>query len=468
MNRVSWLCAFALTVGVSPPVRAAMPAAEPRSAAEQRALAETFAPEFVFHPEEELFPCSPLLDTAAARSNGPVELANGSALGDNGTRVSEYLALSRADRFRAATVYYRVRPIAREGGTLVVEYWLYYLANRYAVRGGLVPFHLSDAHPHDLERVFVVIEPAPHAVRDGGPAYRIRSILASAHTAGIPDNRYSAPPGHHVGTPLQVLVERGSHAMALDIDRNLSFDAAIDSGGYRKLVWGIRDFGDTWAAYRPSYADARPSDAVLRLTLESDADETRTHGPNTGRYRLKPVSEIEERLPIESWSSADRVRIFGRVSLLKRIFGEVDSGQLLRPSAHADGRDSANPWRRVGASESGLMLGLTTINVPYSWMAGARHTWLNDSHWPDLQLDGTVLFPVSKKPVYEATVFQTYPIDVIARLMLGQAVRWDEQKRIESLWLVGVEWRVNRWRIRGMARNPHNRAWLEFRIFYLL
>lgn len=462
MNRVSWLCAFALTLGICPPVRAAV------SPAAQRALAETFAPELVFHPEEELFPCSPLLDTNPGRWMGPAELPQGVALGDNRARVAEYLSLSRADRFRAATVYYRVRPIAREGGTLVVEYWLYYLANAYAVRGGLVPFHLSGAHPHDLERVFVVLEPAPDAARAEGRAYRIRSVLTSAHTAGIPDNRYSVPPGHDLGTRLQVLVERGSHAMAPDIDRNLSFDAAIDGGGYRKLVWGIRDFGDTWAAYRPGYTDARPADDVLRLTFAGHAADGRPSGPNTGRYRLEPVGQLEDHLPIETWSSVDRVRIFGRTSLLKRMFGEVDSAQLLRPSMHAEGRANADPWRRVGASESGVMLGLTNINVPYSWMAGVRRAWLNDSRWPDLQLDGSVMFPVSRKPVYEATVFQTYPIDAVARFMVGEALRWDEQKRIEGVWLVGVEWRVNRWRVRGMARNLHNRAWPEFRIFYLL
>lgn len=447
---------LALLVALAAPADAATP--------DDRALAEAFAPVFVFHADETLFPCSPLLVTSPAwgATGVPPEAPDGRVLDDVERRVTEYLALPREDRLRAATVYYRVRTADEDRGPIVVEYWLYYLANHYSARGGIVPLRLSGEHPHDLERVFVILEPAP----DGADAaarlgYRARTIIASAHAGGVPDNRYTAPPGRAVPATTQVLVERGSHAMAPDIDGDLVFDPAADAAGYRKLIWGIRDTGHSWARYHPSYADPREASTVIRLGAA--IGDTRDAG-----YRLAPVADLEQPLDIDAWPEADRRRVLGSTYWLKGLFGEVDARQLLLPVAHAEGRREAGSWNRVASSDTALVAGFTNIISPFSPLIGVRHSWLTDSRWPDLQSELTAMFPPGQKATAEAAAFGTYPLDAITRLVTGVAIRYDEERNLIPIWMPGIEWRMSRWRFRTVFRNPHNDLWFDFRLYYLL
>ena len=448
------------------------PEARAMTPTEQRALAEAFAPEFVFHPDERFFPCSPLLltrhDLWPAPPGQPPEAEDGAMLEPIDKRMAEYLALPRAERLRAATVFFRVQPWGRDDGVVVVEYWLYYLANSYAVRKGLLPLHVSDEHAHDLERVFLVVEPVQNAGTSVGShhGYAVREILASAHTAGVPDNRYAAPPGQ-IPTPTQVLVELGSHAMATDIDANLSFDPARDARGYRKLVWGIRDSGDLWARYNPRYAAERPPGGSVRLRYSREGDGDPDGVSAASGYRLETVDELQGRLAIDHWSRDDRERLLGHTFWLKHWFGEVDARQLLQPDAHAVGRRPADSWRRLASNESGITLGFTNVNAPFSAVAGVRYAWFTDSLWPDLVLDGSAMIPAGHRVNYETTLFQTYPIDGISRFIVGEALRWDDGWRPRPIWLAGVEWRLNRWRIRGTARNPNSELWIDFRIYSL-
>ena len=42
---------------------------------------------------------------------------------------------------------------------VIVEYWFYYVYNTFTVRGGWLPYRVQDNHPHDLERVYLVLTP---------------------------------------------------------------------------------------------------------------------------------------------------------------------------------------------------------------------------------------------------------------------------------------------------------------------
>jgi hypothetical protein len=88
-------------------------------------------------------------------------------------------------------------------------------------------------------------------------AFRVERVVANAHDGSIPPNQYVARAGERLVPPLAVLVERGSHAMAPDINRDGRFTPADDSTVTTKLLWGIRDHGTTWGRYRASYMDLR-------------------------------------------------------------------------------------------------------------------------------------------------------------------------------------------------------------------
>src|SRR5262245_63108282 len=74
------------------------------------------------------------------------------------TRVAAYDALSMTDKLGRAALGYRVFSRAgRDQNEIVVEYWCYYVYNEFTVRGTWLPYCVRDNHPHDLERLYLVL-----------------------------------------------------------------------------------------------------------------------------------------------------------------------------------------------------------------------------------------------------------------------------------------------------------------------
>ncbi|GJM43266.1 MAG: hypothetical protein DHS20C21_01080 [Gemmatimonadota bacterium] len=125
----------------------------------------------------------------------------------------------------------------------VIEYYLYYVRDR-GITG----------HPHDIERVLVLVHES-----EG-----IFIVVGSAHDAQEPNNvsiaalpapseellEFLAEDGYPdlINTPnaaiehrIWVMVELGGHAMCPDMNKNASFDVGIDVSWHTEHMWGVRD-----------------------------------------------------------------------------------------------------------------------------------------------------------------------------------------------------------------------------------
>jgi hypothetical protein len=178
---------------------AALLAAPTLAADQAAAVARAFAPTLVFHPLEQYFPVSPMrrLGSGAVRSVarqvGEAETAP-AGLETWPTRVAAYGALPRSDKLHRAALGYRVFSRLDRGRVeIVVEYWCYYVYNEFTVRGTWLPYRVRDNHPHDLERLYLVLTPTDAASgaddadgeRWARRAFRIRSVVANAHDGSI-------------------------------------------------------------------------------------------------------------------------------------------------------------------------------------------------------------------------------------------------------------------------------------------
>ena len=125
------------------------------SAPQRAAIARAFAPTLVLHPLEEYFPISSMFPLGA--DTAPEAWS---------TRVSRYRALSLAEKLERTALGYRVFSRVQRGRTeVVVEYWCYYVYNSFTVRGGWLPYRVHDNHPHDLERLYLVLTPTDAVIR---------------------------------------------------------------------------------------------------------------------------------------------------------------------------------------------------------------------------------------------------------------------------------------------------------------
>ncbi len=85
------------------------------------------------------------------------------------SRVAGYRTLTLAEKLRRAALGYRVFSRVDGGQTeIVVEYWCYYVYNEFTVRGTWLPYRVRDNHPHDLERLYLVLTPTHAASSDDG------------------------------------------------------------------------------------------------------------------------------------------------------------------------------------------------------------------------------------------------------------------------------------------------------------
>lgn len=455
-----------------------------------------FAPTLVFHPDERYYPTSPLVDLSSFVANAePRDAESWQSLGSLSARLATYDALPVESKLQLASVFYRVRDASadesRTPGALTIEYWIYYPRNEYHTHGGLVPIGAGGNHVHDLEHVFIVIRPnrspasrlptpdsrpstpdSPLRTPDRHPSYHWDTLIASAHIGSVPNNRYHANANDPTSGQPVLLVELGAHAMAPDIDDDGWFTPSVDVSGPRKFVWGVRDRGDIWARYRKSYADRRDPATAVRLTgptIGSDVDDARCHGTTRcSAYRLRRAEDLDAHAADALSASRDDLLI--GTPWLKRLFGEVDASQLLAPRLHAEWRDPTRMLNRVVRSERGVAVGFSSMKSMLTPMISARWLLANDiTVLPDILLEGGGMLTLDGRALTEATVAATYPIDAITKLVVGGSLLADKlnfEDRKPNV-IGGVEFRLNRWRVRAVARDPQDTLWLDFRLMYL-
>jgi hypothetical protein len=431
------------------------------SPTERAVVARAFAPTLVFHPFEEFFPLNPMGQAVATTTrqehDGGTEAAGEALPPVEGwrARLARYRTLPLGEKLRRASVGYRVFSRVRSARTeLVVEYWCYYIYNAFTVRGGWLPYRVPDNHPHDLERLYVVLTPAePLRRSDGMPdetwartSFRIRSIIANAHDGSIPPNEYDADDHDAVPAPLEVLVERGSHAMAPDIDRDGQFTPGVDSTSIRKVQWGIRDRGTTWGRYRRSFMDGRGESAV-RL-----CGPAAVRGPDADcpRYALHPADELQRWFGGLQLSRRELREIVGTTHWVMRTFGDVRVETLMVPTDPPDGRMLDRMLQRRTKTEAGFLMGFTTAAHAPAPVIGRRYFWdVPSRHVPDVAAEAVWLFPKGRRPAVEATLWSSYNVDAITNVLIG--VGWFSRGRGADV-ITGTDLRIGRFRVRPSWR----------------
>jgi len=419
---------------------------ETLSPSEQAAIARAFAPVLVFHRDEDFFPLNSRDGIAAA---GDLEGVR--------DRVAKYAALSPADRLSRAAVGYRVfSRIERGAETVVVEFWCHYLYNAYTVRVGWLPYRVRDNHPEDLERLYLVL--APTAARDAAPhdeawarrAFRIRLVVANAHDGSVPPNQYNADIGAPITLPLTILVERGSHAMAPDINHDGRFTPSIDATAPGKLLWGIRDDGHAWGWYRSSYMERRDHTAV-RLC----ADPAAASEPRCDPYQLYPVTDLQRWFDGLQLSNRERLDIVGHTSWVTRVFGDVRVENLMVPADPADGRVLDRMLTRRTRTQEGFEAGFTTVGKAPAAIVGKRFFWdVPSQRAPDIVADVSAIVPGGQRTRLQAMLTGSYALDATTNVIAGAG--WFSNGRPNADGVVGLDIRIGRFHVQPLHRLGHD------------
>jgi len=483
----------AASLGLQAVVAEVRQAVEPAtlSGSQQLELAEHFAPVLVFHRDEEFFPVSPLfpleLDSSASAGESEVRAKPSLAavLGDVDTRTAAYRSFPLQRKAALAKVFFQAYPFSESGEQLVVvEYWFYHLQNTYRATGGIFPVRVDASHPNDMEHLFLVLRPrsvdlaGSTGLPRGADDYAVKTIYASAHHGTLPNNAYEFAPGQELTRPPRVLVELGSHALAVDIDVDGRFTPGVDSTWNGKFVWGIRDSGKTWARYDPSYMDPRREDSSVVFAHGRDADVSSQAQlePASYRYRLEHATSVSSAFQEFDASSAELDEAFKvDVAWPKRLFGRSDGGpeKLFIPAEHENFGDPKQLEQGYARRERGLTFGYTNILYSATFVLGGRYAFVNNSKLvPDLMLEGQVLLTGEGNDYYEVSALGYYPIDTVTNFFVGGSLITDDirfDKRQYDL-LGGLEFRLSSFRFRVAYRSTGavSRAAIDFRALYLL
>ena len=446
----------------SPPPPSGLPVAQ------QERLARYFAPTLVYHPDERFFPVSPV--TPAATSG---DTAFGAAdVEPVDVRIARYLGLERSAKLALGAVFYRVTIRSEEGRRrIALEYFFYYLGNPYRSHGGLFPIPLNLWHPHDLEHVLFVVDfPTDADLMTARPEQgHIVVVYPSAHGDAMPDNVRHATGTMGLAVPVRLLVELGSHAMAVDANGDGLFTPRLDADGPHKFTWGIRDHGAPWCCYQTRDMDARRSDAVVL---------------DGSMYRLAPAAEMAAALE-EVVRSASFVRESGRASWAVRSFGETAPDALLavppleRDPDAAYGARAAARWEgkfTVGASNLlshfGFAAGGRNVLRHFSMLAGGRWVFATPSILPDVMVDAEGVLTYDGRVYSVVDVLATYRLDFVTRVVVGggPVIQWLSLTRheVEWDWVAGLEFHFGRLRVRPAARRVGelNGTGIEVRVSY--
>jgi len=440
-----------------------LPAPLSLAADQQAAIARAFAPILVFHPLEHYFPVSSMLrlgtdsvGAVAQEVEADDQAAASAGLETWPSRVAGYRTLSPAEKMRRAALGYRVFSRVERGQTeIVVEYWCYYVYNEFTVRGTWLPYRVQANHPHDLERLYFVLTPtgaenSVNAVPDetwARRAFRIRRVVANAHDGSIPPNQYNVPDDTVLAPTVNVLVERGSHAMAPDVNQDGRFTPGIDSTDAPKLQWGIRDSGATGSRYRASFMDARDALAP-RLCGPSETPGDELDG--CPRYALYPANNLQSWFQGFELSPDDRQNVLGRSSWWVRTFGDIRLETLMVPPDPPDGSVlDAMEGRRI-RGQNGFIAGVTgAANAP-ALIVGRRYFWnVGPRRAPDVAAEAVALFPLDRRPLVEGTIWGSYTIDAITNVVIGGG--WFSERQIADI-AVGTDLRLGRFSVRPIWR----------------
>ena len=246
-------------------------------------------------------------------------------------------------------VFYRVTVRSEEGRRrIALEYFFYYLGNPYRSRAGILPIPVNLWHPHDREHVLFVVDfPMDTDFMTARPEQgQIVAVYPSAHGSPMPDNVLHATGALGLAVPVRLLVELGSHAMAVDANGDGRFTPRLDADGPRKFTWGIRDHGAPWSWYRTGDMDARQNDAVV-------------FGGST--YRLAPVAEMAVAFEAVT-RSASFVEGPGHSGWAARWSGEAAPDALLAVPPPARNPDAAYGARAAAGQERGFTVGASSAS----------------------------------------------------------------------------------------------------------
>jgi hypothetical protein len=441
---VAWVLALAcLAVGFPKSALAAEPILQSLPPEQQLTLARVFAPTLVFHALEEFFPASSM-DSRAG--DNPVEGWS--------SRVSRYRSWSVPERLQRAALAYRVFSRTQNGQLeVVVEYWCYYVYNAFTVRGGWLPYRMPNNHPNDLERLYLVLRPIGQGWQSEAPdeawartSFRVHRVVANAHDRSIPPNEYTARDSESIALPVSVLVERGSHAMAPDLNNDGLFTPGIDSSDILKLQWGIRDHGSTWRWYRESFMDRRNASSV-RLCGPIAARDPQADCPG---YTLYPADDLQRQFQELQLSMEERHEMVGRTPWLVRTFGDIRVEELMVPPDPANGRMLDRMLSRRARAETGFLAGFTTVDHAPTFVAGRRDFWeVRSRHAPDILTEAVALVPSGRQTLFEATVWGSYSLDAITNVLIGYG--WFSENGSASP-TIGAEVRIGRFRVRPAFR----------------
>ena len=285
---------------------------------------------------------------------------------------------------------------------IVVEYWCYYVYNEFTVRGTWLPYRVQDDHPHDLERLYLVLTPtgaAPGRRRADEAwargAFRIRSVVANAHDGSIPPNQYDVP------------------AMA-------SADAAAHHARRARLA---RD-GARHQPRRPvhprhrqhrcaascSGASATPARPGAAIAPRSWTAATRRRCvcavPQTRVESRRICARVMPCIPLTTCNPGFRASIC-RPATARTSSGGPVAGSHVRRCADrdADGADGSAGRQRAGRDgarrtrgQAGFLMGLSAAAHPgahrrpaYFWNVGPRRA-------PDIAAEVVALFPSATVP----------------------------------------------------------------------
>ena len=441
------------------------------SAAEQIAIARAFAPMLVFHAEEHYFPISSMFlmpSERGADTEAPAPPEAPDQLGSAEERAARYKLLSQPDKLSRAAVGYRVFSRFKRGQTeVIVEYWCHYVYNEFTIRGTWFPYRISGNHPQDLERLFLVLVPTEEGPRTEAAdevwaraAFRIERIVANAHDGSVPPNEYDVGDGRRVEPPITILVERGSHAMAPDINHDGRFTPGEDSTTNNKLLWGIRDAGRPWGWYRKSQMDARDPGRAVRLCAMTGRPSEGIRNPDEGTreveegcspYGLYPIENLQRWFDDLHLSAEERREALGHTSWFTRPFGAVRVEELLAPRDPPDGRTLDRMIGRRSRVSQGTLAGYGTLNNSPAFVVGRRY--FNDIaslRWPDFVAEGFAMFQDGQHPSAKVAAWGSYPLDALTNVLLG--VDWISHARRSSDIVAGIEFRVGRLIVRSSWR----------------
>jgi len=429
-RRFACVLVWSLNLLVTPALAADTTLSPPLAPEEQAAIARAFAPVFIFHPDEQYFPISSTFPmTIESDSASDLAATHGAReqLGSAAERAARYGALSKETKLALAAVGFRVFSRFRHGESeVIVEYWLHYVYNQFTIRGSYLPYRISRNHPQDLERLFLVLTPVPGAPPpsdDAGEAwaraaFRLRRIVANAHDGSVPPNEYEVKGERRLDTPIRILVERGSHAMAPDIDHDGRFSPDVDSTSTGKLLWGIRDGGSIWGWYRKAHMDPRNPPQAVHLCAPAASEEPSR--VECGPYRLYAIENLQRWFDALQLSASDRRDVIGHTSLLTRTFSNVRVEDLMVPGDPADGRALDQMLRRRPRTGPGLLAGFATLSNGPGFAVGPRYTAdVPSRRWPDVVAEAVALVPRGQPPVMKTSIFGSYSIDAMASVLIG-------------------------------------------------